>query len=99
MKIQIDKVLHAAISTIIAIVFSTSAFLVLVLKFGLAALIAAISAFVAGFALSLTVGLIKELRDSRQPGNCFSWGDLAADALGSFVGAATVFIAAFIYTI
>ena len=37
-----------------------------------------------GFSFSL--GVLKEVRDSRQPGNHFSWKDLLADAAGIAVG-------------
>jgi len=38
------------------------------------------------FALALAPGLAKEILDSHQPGNRFSWGDLAADAVGAGLG-------------
>ena len=38
------------------------------------------------FALAMVPGISKEIRDSRQPGNFFSWGDLAADAVGAGLG-------------
>lgn len=38
------------------------------------------------FALSVAPGLAKELYDSRQPGNKFSYKDLAWDAIGAYVG-------------
>jgi putative lipoprotein len=39
------------------------------------------------FAASLAVGLAKELHDSRRGGSGFSGKDLAADALGAYMGA------------
>jgi uncharacterized protein YfiM (DUF2279 family) len=33
--------------------------------------------------LTISLGILKEIRDSRQKGNIFSWRDLAADALGA----------------
>lgn len=38
------------------------------------------------FALAMAPGLAKEILDSHQPGNYFSWGDLAADAVGAGLG-------------
>lgn len=49
-----------------------------------------------GVIVPLSVGVAKELFDSTQPGNEFSWGDLAADAIGTAVGIAP---ALFIYFI
>lgn len=40
--------------------------------------------FSAGFTLSL--GILKEVRDGHQPNNHFSWKDLLADASGIIVG-------------
>ncbi len=36
--------------------------------------------------ITLSLGLGKEFRDARQPGNHFCWKDLLADALGVAVG-------------
>ncbi|MHB2149119.1 YfiM family protein [Calditrichota bacterium LG25] len=41
-------------------------------------------AWAIGFSISL--GVAKELRDSRQPNNFFSWKDLTADCLGTALG-------------
>lgn len=38
------------------------------------------------FALAMTPGLIKEIADSQEKGNKFSFGDLAADAVGAYLG-------------
>lgn len=43
-------------------------------------------ALLVGFVISATVGLVKEFRDRREPGNMFSWGDVIADLAGSVVG-------------
>jgi putative lipoprotein len=39
-----------------------------------------------GFCFSLSLGLIKEVRDGLKPNNAFSFKDLAADILGTAVG-------------
>ena len=44
-------------------------------------------ALLVGFVTAVTVGFVKELRDRRQPGNMFSWGDIIADLAGAVVGA------------
>lgn len=38
------------------------------------------------FAACLTPGLVRELRQRRQPGNGFSWRDMAANAVGCGLG-------------
>ena len=43
-----------------------------------------------GISLSLSLGLIKEIRDGIQKNNSFSWKDLVADILGIAVGLALV---------
>jgi len=40
-------------------------------------------AHVKAVGLTISLGMLKEIRDSRQKNNCFSWRDLAADILGS----------------
>lgn len=40
----------------------------------------------AAVGFSLSVGIFKEIRDSRQPKNVFSWRDLLADVAGIGVG-------------
>jgi putative lipoprotein len=40
----------------------------------------------AAFALALAPGFAKEVYDSRRGGTGFSWRDLAADALGAYIG-------------
>jgi len=35
---------------------------------------------------SVSLGLLKEIRDGVRPGNAFSWKDLAADVLGTAAG-------------
>ncbi len=42
----------------------------------------------AAVTISLGIGLLKEVRDSRQPNNRFSWKDLVADVAGIAVGVA-----------
>lgn len=44
-------------------------------------------ALLVGFVTAITVGLVKEFRDRREPGNMFSWGDVIADLAGAVVGA------------
>jgi uncharacterized protein YfiM (DUF2279 family) len=43
-----------------------------------------------GVCFSLSLGLIKEIRDGKQKNNSFSWKDLVADILGIAVGLALV---------
>jgi len=40
-----------------------------------------------GVGITMSVGVGKEIYDMNQPGNYFSWGDIAADSLGTFIGA------------
>ena len=44
-------------------------------------------AAITGLSVAVMVGWIKELRDSRQAGNMFSWGDICADLAGAIAGA------------
>ena len=44
-----------------------------------------------GMCFSLSLGLIKEIRDGLQKRNSFSWKDLVADILGTVVGVALVY--------
>ena len=43
-------------------------------------------ALLVGFVTAVTVGFVKELRDRRESGNMFSWGDVIADLAGAAVG-------------
>ena len=43
-----------------------------------------------GVSFSLSLGLLKEVRDGLKPNNAFSWKDLVADLCGTFVGLALV---------
>lgn len=43
-----------------------------------------------GICFSLSLGLVKEIRDGMQKRNSFSWKDLVADVLGTAVGLALV---------
>jgi uncharacterized protein YfiM (DUF2279 family) len=40
-----------------------------------------------GFGVSVTIGVAKEIADSRQPGNKFCVRDLAFDIAGAYIGA------------
>lgn len=46
-----------------------------------------LQAAAAGFMAGMAIGVGKEYGDSCSPGNRWSWGDIAADALGSAAGA------------
>lgn len=48
----------------------------------------AVCAGVACVSPMLAIGLAtgKEYRDSKSPGNCWSWGDITADAVGVLLG-------------
>ena len=39
-----------------------------------------------GVGITLSLGALKEIWDSRHPGSWFSWKDMAANLLGSFLG-------------
>ena len=48
----------------------------------------------AGFGISLSVGLVKEILDNRQPGNRFSWRDMAANTAGALLASIFLFMVA-----
>ena len=82
-----DKILHALVCFIIAVVVGTIA----------AHLLRAYSPWLTfGIALvaALAVGIWKELRDSKQKGNHFCVWDLIADLIGATAGAAVGWLAA-----
>lgn len=43
-------------------------------------------AVLAGFLTAVAIGVWKEVKDSKQPGNHFCWHDLIADACGALSG-------------
>ncbi len=92
MKIAFDKKLHFIVSLIIAIVASTAAAnFIYALPIGGAGRRTA-TAYTVALLVTLAVGVAKELRDSRQPGNHFCRGDLMADLLGAAVGSLGAFV-------
>lgn len=72
-----DKYLHFLACQVIA--FLTAKIVGCLVPYGWALLV--------GFVTAATVGLVKELRDRREPGNMFSWGDVIADLVGAVAGA------------
>lgn len=48
----------------------------------------------AGIAAAMGAGLVKERRDCKKPGGCFSWKDLVWNFIGASVGASLVAAAA-----
>ena len=47
---------------------------------------------VVGIFAAIAVGLIKEWKDSGEPGNVWSWGDIAFDIAGTVLAAVAVFL-------
>lgn len=92
MKIDFDKKLHFAISLLIALIISLLAVLMAV-KFdsGSKAVGAAI-AYATALAITMIIGVVKELRDNGQPGNHFCMDDLTADMAGALIGSCGAFL-------
>lgn len=51
------------------------------------------AAYAFGVIAALVVGIFKEARDSKQPGNHFCWLNLLADLCGALIGAFSSFLA------
>lgn len=78
MKVQMDKIKHFAVCLLVA---ATAAIIESVCD-------AAYSqAFLAGMIAGITIGVGKEYGDKCAIGNRWDWSDIAADALGTILGA------------
>lgn len=49
-----------------------------------------------GFATAMLAGIVKEIHDSRQPGNHFCIWDIVADAAGALLGPACVAVTSYL---
>ena len=92
MKIGTDKMLHFIVSLLVAIVASTLAATAIynlnqdnpALRTG--------AAYGIAMVITLSIGTLKECRDSKQAGNHFCPGDLVADLAGAALGSLGAFV-------
>lgn len=90
-RIPRDKMLHFAVSLLLAL--STSSIIVQVLPGGVGQ--RTLAAYFGAFIITIAIGVGKELSDRREVGNHFCVKDLLADTIGAVVGSLGAFVAYF----